>query len=135
MIHMSQVKVPVKELVKKAEPELLCKGKIGKAEEELVKKAAAKLIKMPMEEITFFGIEKKSMDARKKNNIQYIYRVSLSGSKEQKRVKQYGKNDVSYEKDSVIKNIPADERSKNGRQSNQIGKFILRHISKKSNLF
>ena len=119
MIHMSQVKVPVKELVKKAEPELLCKGKIGKAEEELVKKAAAKLIKMPIEEITFFCIEKKSMDARKKNNIQYIYRVSLSGSKEQKRVKQYGKNDVSYEKDSVIKNIPADERSKNGRQSNQ----------------
>lgn len=119
MIHMSQVKVPVKELVKKAEPELFCKGKIGKAEEELVKKAAAKLIKMPIEEITFFGIEKKSMDARKKNNIQYIYRVSLSGSKEQKRVKQYGKNDVSYEKDSVIKNIPADERCKNGRQSNQ----------------
>ena len=116
---MSQVKVPVKALVKKAEPELLCKGKIGKAEEELVKKAAAKLIKMPIEEITFFCIEKKSMDARKKNNIQYIYRVSLSGSKEQKRVKQYGKNDVSYEKDSVIKNIPADERSKNGRQSNQ----------------
>lgn len=119
MIHMSQVKVPVKELVKKAEPELFCKGKIGKAEEELVKKAAAKLIKMPIEEITFFCIEKKSMDARKKNNIQYIYRVSLSGSKEQKRVKQYGKNDVSYEKDSVIKNIPADERCKNGRQSNQ----------------
>ena len=84
MIHMSQVKVPVKELVKKAEPELFCKGKIGKAEEELVKKAAAKLIKMPIEEITFFCIEKKSMDARKKNNIQYIYRVSLSGSKEQK---------------------------------------------------
>ena len=33
MIHMSQVKVPVKELVKKAEPELLCKGKIGKADQ------------------------------------------------------------------------------------------------------
>ena len=30
MIHMSQVKVPVKELVKKAEPELFCKGKIGR---------------------------------------------------------------------------------------------------------
>ena len=57
MIHMSQVKVPVKELVKKVEPELFCKGKIGKAEEELVKKAAAKLIKMPIEEITFFCIE------------------------------------------------------------------------------
>ena len=79
MIRMSQVKVPVKELVKKAEPELLCKGKIGKAEEELVKKAAAKLIKMPIEEITFFCIEKKSMDARKKNNIQ-IYR-QMNGAK------------------------------------------------------
>ena len=54
MIHMSQVKVPVKELVKKAEPELLCKGKIGKAEEELVKKAAAKLIKMPIRRDYFF---------------------------------------------------------------------------------
>ena len=35
MIHMSQVKVPVKELVKKVEPELFCKGKIGKAEDVL----------------------------------------------------------------------------------------------------
>ena len=75
MIHMSQVKVPVKELVKKAEPELLCKGKIGKAEEELVKKAAAKLIKMPIEEITFFCIEKKSMHERK--TISNTFIVSL----------------------------------------------------------
>ena len=99
---------------------MFCKGKIGKAEEELVKKAAAKADQNADRRDYFFCIEKKIDGCNeKKNNIQYIYRVSLSGSKEQKRVKQYGKNDVSYEKDSVIKNIPADERCKNGRQSNQ----------------
>ena len=76
MIHMSQVKVPVKELVKKAEPELLCKGKIGKAEEELVKKAAAKLIKMPIEEITF-SVLKKNRWMHERKTISNTFIVSL----------------------------------------------------------
>ncbi|MDD7403666.1 MAG: FAD-dependent oxidoreductase [Butyribacter sp.] len=94
MIHMSQVKIPLEQILKEAPAELVKKGQIGKEEEMLVKKKTAKLLKMPLSEIESFQIRKKSIDARKKEQIQYIYRVSLTCSKEEKRVRQYGKNDA-----------------------------------------
>lgn len=100
MIHMSQVKVSLEALIKNVSPEALHKGIIEENETELVKKSAAKLLKIRVDEIKKFVIEKKSMDARKKNQIQYIYRVTLHCDNEKKRVKQYGKNDVQWEVDA-----------------------------------
>lgn len=97
MIHMSQVKVPVEVLLKKAPAELVKRGKIGKEETALVKQAAAKLLRMDLSEIREFRINKKSMDARKKQQMHYTYHVTLTCTKEERRVKQYGKNDVKWE--------------------------------------
>lgn len=97
MIHMSQVKVPVEVLLNKAPAELVKRGKIGKEETALVKQAAAKLLRIDLSEIKEFRINKKSMDARKKQQMHYTYHVTLTCSKEEKRVKRYGKNDVKWE--------------------------------------
>lgn len=67
MIHMSQVKIPLEQILKEAPAELVKKGQIGKEEEMLVKKKTAKLLKMPLSEIESFQIRKKSIDARKRN--------------------------------------------------------------------
>lgn len=101
MIHMSQVKVPVEQVIQNAPAELVKHGKIGREEEKLVRRAAAKLLRMDESEIRDFSICRKSIDARKKQQMQYIYQVKLSCLKEEKRVRQYGKNDVRFVKQTV----------------------------------
>ena len=71
MIHMSQVKVPIEQIIKKAPKDLVRHGKIGKKEEWLVKKETAKLLRMDVSEIQDFVILRKSMDARKKQKMHY----------------------------------------------------------------
>ena len=102
MIHMSQVKVPIEQIIKKAPKDLVRHGKIGKEEEWLVKKETAKLLRMDVSEIQDFVILRKSMDARKKQKMHYTYQVNLSCAKEEKRVRQYGKNDARIEKNTYV---------------------------------
>ena len=100
MIHMSQVKVSIEEILKASPPELTRHGIISDAEAELVKKAAAGQLKISENQIDKIQIDRKSLDARKKHQISYIYQVQvklLAGEKaEQKIIKKYGKNDVKY---------------------------------------
>ena len=102
MIHMSQVKVPVEKIIQVAPKELVTHGIIGSEEEKLVKQAAAKLLRISAEEIREFLIVRKSMDARKKQQMHYTYRVTLTCKKEENLVKRYGKNDVQWEKGSLV---------------------------------
>lgn len=102
MIHMSQVKVPLENLLKKAPAPMVKKGILSLEEEELVKESAAKSLRISTKDIGYFHIEKKSMDARKKQ-IQYIYRVDLTCPNEKKIVKRYGKNDVKWEETRSLK--------------------------------
>ncbi|MFG6393009.1 MAG: FAD-binding protein [Lachnospiraceae bacterium] len=99
MIKMSQVKVPVKSLLKVLPVQAVKHSIITEAEEKLVMQSACKILGIK-EEIKNFKIKKKSLDARKKNsqgnNIYYIYQVKLSCNNEQKLVKRYGKNDVLF---------------------------------------
>lgn len=103
MIHMSQVKVSLEQILKEAPADMVKRGRIGDKEEALVKKSAAKLLRISPLEIQNFQINKKSLDARKKNQIHYIYNVYLTCAKEEKRVKQYGKNDIKWIPEEVHK--------------------------------
>lgn len=102
MIHMSQVKVPVEKLLQAAPAELVRRGKIGKEEMELVKQASARLLRISTRDIEDFRIQKKSMDARKKQQMHYTYRVTLACQREEKVVKRYGKNDVQWTSDRPL---------------------------------
>ncbi|RKI40511.1 FAD-dependent oxidoreductase [bacterium D16-51] len=97
MIHISQLKVPGEEIIKKVPAELVKRGKTGKEELLLVKMAAAKLLRIEETEIGDFCIHKKSIDARRKQQIYYVYQVSLSCAKEEKRMKRCRKNNVTWE--------------------------------------
>ena len=88
MIQISQLKVPVEEILKKAPAELVKCGKIGKEELLLIKKAAAKLLRLEIAEIREFQVIKKSMDARRKQQMHYTYQVTLTCDREEKRVRR-----------------------------------------------
>lgn len=101
MIHMSQVKVPVEKLLKAVPAGSARCGKIGPEESGLVKQAAAGMLRIPPEKIKDFGIRRKSMDARKKQQMHYTYQVTLACGEEERLVKRYGKNDVRLVSDEI----------------------------------
>lgn len=113
MIHMSQVKVPVEKILQVSSAEFVRHGKISAEESELVKQAASKQLRIAAEEITGFQIQKKSMDARKKQQMHYTYRVALTCAREEKLVKRYGKKDVQWVPGGLP--VPDDTVPKAGR--------------------
>ncbi len=102
MIKMSQVKLPVEKVYKLSDNEHMYHGALTQSEKEAVKSAAAKLLRINVNDIKDFKIEKKSIDARKKDRISYIYQVVFEYSNEQQAVKRYGKNDVRIIEDKKI---------------------------------
>ena len=66
MIRIRQVKIP-----------------ISQDNESSIKKKIASLLKISMEEIKGYTIHKKSIDARDKNNIMFIYELDINVSKEE----------------------------------------------------
>lgn len=96
MIHMSQVKVPVKVLIKEAPEELVKRGIVGEKERKLVQRAAARLLRVESKEIKNLHIIRKSMDARKKQELFYIYQVEFQARQEKALLKRYGKNDGKW---------------------------------------
>lgn len=74
--------------------DLIKRGIIGKEEENLVKKKAAGQMKIKAGEIKDFIIRKKSIDARKKEQIFFIYQLEFSHKKEKKLLERYHKKDA-----------------------------------------
>lgn len=101
MIVMSQIKVPVEVVCKGAPPELVRHGIIGKEETELVRKAIEKAFRVDGKEIRQLVITKKSIDARKKEKIQFIYQASFYSAREQWLIKRYGKKDARIVEEKV----------------------------------
>ena len=94
MIVMSQIKVPVDAVCRVSAPEAVKHGIITEEEKTLVKNAVAKALRVDGNRIMDLTIGRKSMDARKKQQMQYIYQVSFRSEKESQLVKRYGKNDA-----------------------------------------
>ena len=94
MIKISQIKVSLDKICQKVPAELVKKGIIGEEEKQLVRRAAAKQLHIREEEMKEFQILRRSMDARKKHQMQYIYQVVLQVPQEEKVLHRYGKNDA-----------------------------------------
>lgn len=94
MIRMTQIKVPVERLLKEAPPELVRHGVIGAEEERLIRQAAAAALRIRPEKIKELAVRRKSIDARRKQSVQYIYQVDLAAAGERSLLKRYGKKDA-----------------------------------------
>lgn len=96
MIHMSQVKVPVDVICKNVPKEMVKRGIITSEEKKIVTKAVCSLLRIKPDNIKEIVIVRKSIDARKRDQIHFIYQadIAVSGINEQKVVSRYGKNDV-----------------------------------------
>lgn len=108
MIHMSQVKIPIERLVEVCPIDILRTGRIGREEEELVRQEVIKLLDITTEKITRFTIHRKSMDARKKQQIHYSYSVRIACEREEMLVRRYGRGDATLvDKESHLVELPA----------------------------
>ena len=94
MIKVSQIRVSLDKICQTVPAELVKKGIIGQEEKQLVRRAAAKQLHIREEEIKEFQILRRSMDARKKHQMQYIYQVAFQIPHEEKILRRYGKNDA-----------------------------------------
>ena len=115
MIHIGQLKVLVEKVAAKADRQDLKKGIISAGEMSVIKKYIEKKLKIKADEIRNIEILKKSVDARKKEQLSFVYQLDIECDNEKKIVSRYKKNDVSLrEKKTKVKeindNIPPENK-------------------------
>lgn len=94
MIQMTQIKVPVEQICKKAPAEQVRQGILSDAEFELVRKKTAEQLHIAPETMRDFAVNRRSIDARKKDQIFYSYSISFRCDREQKLSSRYRKNNL-----------------------------------------
>lgn len=115
MIHIGQLKVLVEKVAAKADRQDLKKGIISAGEMSVIKKYIEKKLKIKADEIRNIEILKKSVDARKKEQLSFVYQLDIECDNEKKIVSRYKKNDVSLkEKKTIVReindNIPPENK-------------------------
>ena len=115
MIHIGQLKVLVEKVAAKADRQDLKKGIISAGEMSVIKKYIEKKLKIKADEIRNIEILKKSVDARKKEQLSFVYQLDIECDSEKKIVSRYKKNDVSLkEKKTIVReindNIPPENK-------------------------
>ncbi len=115
MIHIGQLKVLVEKVAAKADRQDLKKGIISAGEMSVIKKHIEKKLKIKADDIRNIEILKKSVDARKKEQLSFVYQLDIECDNEKKIVSRYKKNDVSLkEKKTIIRkindNIPPENK-------------------------
>lgn len=101
MIHMSQIKVPVDRVCEAAPAEAVKQGILSEEEKYLVCQAIAKALRIDISQISRLQILRRSLDARKKKQMQFQYQVQFHIPKEKQVWKRYGKNDARLLPDPV----------------------------------
>lgn len=94
MIHIGQLKIPVEKVMAEASKQDLKKGIISAGETAVIKRYIEKKLKIKQSDIKEFTVLKKSVDARKKEQIFFIYQVDFFTDNEKKVLSRYKKNDV-----------------------------------------
>lgn len=112
MIRMTQIKIPVERLIETAPPELIRHGVIGEQELQLIRQAAAEALRIRPEKIRHLTVRRKSIDARRKQNLQYIYQVDLTAEGERSLLKRYGRKDAR-----LIDQIPSAEKKERNQNT------------------
>ena len=115
MIHIGQLKVLVEKVAAKADRQDLKKGIISAGEMSVIKKYIEKKLTIKADEIRNIEILKKSVDARKKEQLSFVYQLDIECDNEKKIVSRYKKNDVSLkEKKTIVReindNIPPENK-------------------------
>lgn len=115
MIHIGRLKVLVEKVAVKADRQDLKKGIISAGEMSVIKKYIEKKLKIKADDIRNIEILKKSVDARKKEQLSFVYQLDIECDNEKKIVSRYKKNDVSLkEKKTIIRkindNIPPENK-------------------------
>ena len=101
MIYVPQIKVSVEAVIKVSPYDKVRHGIISDEERELVKQEICRAFSIHSDDVYDFSIEKKSIDARRKNNISFVYQVQFCCKNEQRIIKKYGKN-ISTDKSANI---------------------------------
>ena len=95
MIHIGQLKIPVEKVMAEASKQDLKKGIISAGETAVIKRYIEKKLKIKQSDIKEFTVLKKSVDARKKEQIFFIYQVDFFTDNEKRVLSRYKKNDVT----------------------------------------
>lgn len=95
MIHIGQLKIPVEKVMAEASKQDLKKGIISAGETAVIKRYIEKKLKIKQSDIKKFTVLKKSVDARKKEQIFFIYQVDFFTDNEKRVLSRYKKNDVT----------------------------------------
>lgn len=95
MIHIGQLKIPVEKVMAEASKQDLKKGIISAGETAVIKRYIEKKLKIKQSDIKKFTVLKKSVDARKKEQIFFIYQVDFFTENEKRVLSRYKKNDVT----------------------------------------
>ncbi|MCR5202102.1 MAG: FAD-dependent oxidoreductase [Lachnospiraceae bacterium] len=112
MIRMTQVRVPAHKVIEAVTNEDLKLGVISNEEESCIRDQISEIMGIPDDEIHELHIEKKSVDARRKENVLFVYTLTFKAIREHKLVNQYGKNDAFVipersivEENSIMKDV------------------------------
>ena len=95
VIHIGQLKIPVEKVMAEASKQDLKKGIISAGETAVIKRYIEKKLKIKQSDIKEFTVLKKSVDARKKEQIFFIYQVDFFTENEKRVLSRYKKNDVT----------------------------------------
>lgn len=112
MIHIGQLKIPVETIAEKADKKDLKKGIISAGELSVIQKYAEKKLKIKSGAIKELKILKKSVDARKKEQLSFVYQLDIVCDNEKKIVSRYKKNDVT-----IVEKDNGDNKNKLKQQS------------------
>ena len=96
MIQLSQIKIPVIRVIERAGEETVRRGIIGEQERHLVAQTVAGALHLGVRQIRKLEIVRRSLDARKKSQIQFIYQVRFRTDHEKKVLARYGRPDGKW---------------------------------------
>lgn len=88
MVRITQIKIPINRVAEVSDGEALRHGILSAAERGLVLQETAEILKCPVGQIQDFDVLRRSVDARRKDNIIFSYTVQLSCTKEKQVVKR-----------------------------------------------
>lgn len=94
MIKISQLKLSVEAVCRKASSDDVRHGIIGEEELLAVRQEAARMLHIRENQIGELTVLRRSMDARKKHQLQFIYQVILQAQGERQLVKRCGKGNI-----------------------------------------
>ncbi len=122
---MTQLKISAAEIMEETLPEDIKVGRVNKQEESVVRIRAAILLGIPDDELHELEIEKKSIDARNKDDIYFVYNIKFHTIRENKLVNALDRKKPSEK--GTVKAFVIPDRSK--KEENSVMKNVALQIA------